>query len=62
MKAIFFVSPNTHFGCVFSDTQIPDSDSSFGVKVLSRHVNVICILIFILIFAVVFSLLQKKLK
>lgn len=49
-----------YFSCVLSDTQIPNSDSSLGVKVLTRHVNVICIFIFILILAVVFPLLSIK--
>lgn len=49
-----------YFSCVLSDTQIPNSDSSLGVKVLTRHVNVICIFIFILILAVVFPLLLIK--
>lgn len=49
-----------HFRRVLSDTQIPNSDSSLGVKVLTRHVNVICIFIFILILAVVLSLLLIK--
>lgn len=49
-----------HFSRVLSDTQIPNSDSSLGVKVLTGHVNVICIFIFILILAVVFSLLSIK--
>lgn len=50
----------SYFSCVFSDTQIPDSDSSLGVKVLTGHVDVIRIFIFILILAVVFPLLQRK--
>lgn len=49
-----------YLSCVLSDTQIPNSDSSLGVKVLTRHVNVICIFIFILILAVVLPLLSIK--
>lgn len=51
-----------YFSGVLSDTQIPNSDSSLGVKVLTRHVNVICIFIFILILAVVFPLLSKNFR
>lgn len=51
---------SAYFSCVFSDTQIPDSDSSLGVKVLTRHVNVIRVFVFILILTVAFPLLQKR--
>lgn len=52
----------SYFSCVFPDTQIPDSDSSLGVEVLTGHVDIICVFIFILILAVMFPLLQKKKK
>lgn len=50
----------SYFGRVFSDTQVPNSDSSLGVEVLTRHVDVIRIFIFVLVLAVVFALLQRN--
>ena len=35
------------FCCVLSDTQVPNSSPSFGVKFCARHICLICILVFI---------------
>lgn len=39
---------HTYFSCVFSDTQISHSNSLFGFKLLTWHVDVVCILVFII--------------
>ena len=48
---------HSYLGDVFSDTQIPHGDTSLGVEVLPRHVNIVGVFVFILILAVVFPLL-----
>ena len=48
---------HSYLGDVFSDTQIPHSDTSLGVEVLPGHVNIIGVFVFILVLAVVFPLL-----
>lgn len=50
----------THFGNVLPNAQISDCDASLRVKVLPRHVNVICILVFIFIFTVMISFLRRN--
>lgn len=47
---------------VLSDPQVPHCDSSLGVKVLARHVDIICIFILVFVLAVVFPFLWEEKK
>lgn len=48
-----------YFCNIFSNPEIPDSNSPLRVKVLSRHVNIICIFVFILIFTIMIFFLKE---